>query len=113
MKPGGLLPADRAFLDAYRDALRERFGDLVQSITVFGSKARGEATEQSDLDLVVVIEEGDWDLKMKVADTAYRLTLGGEVVPSVHVITANEWESMRRSRSAFREVVGRDGVTVA
>lgn len=35
---------------------------LVEQIIIFGSKARGTATADSDLDLLVVIREGDWRL---------------------------------------------------
>lgn len=41
----------RAILNAHRAALQERYG--VRSIAVFGSYARGEATETSDVDLIV------------------------------------------------------------
>ncbi|MCX7925371.1 MAG: nucleotidyltransferase family protein [Fimbriimonadales bacterium] len=45
----------RAVLNAHRAVLRERYG--VKSIAVFGSYARGEATESSDIDLVVQLEQ--------------------------------------------------------
>jgi len=45
--------------DAIVRVLRERLGDLplyVRSILLFGSTARGEATERSDIDLLVLHE---------------------------------------------------------
>lgn len=45
----------RAILDAHRAILQERYG--VRSLAVFGSYARGEATETSDVDLVVQLEQ--------------------------------------------------------
>jgi predicted nucleotidyltransferase len=44
----------REILNAHRAVLQERYG--VRSIAVFGSYARGEATETSDIDLVVQLE---------------------------------------------------------
>jgi uncharacterized protein len=107
-----LTSEDQALLDSFRRALRERFGDVVKSITVYGSKARGDATEESDLDLLLVIEEGDWRLKWDIADVAYDLAIGTNVVPSVHVYTLAEWDHLREVESVFRDEVERDGVLV-
>ena len=42
-------------LEAHRQELRERFG--VKSLRLFGSVARDEASEQSDVDVVVDFDE--------------------------------------------------------
>ena len=39
MKKPKLSPDDQAWLDSYRSAIAARFGPLVSSIIVFGSKA--------------------------------------------------------------------------
>jgi len=44
----------RYALKKHKEALRERFG--VRRLAVFGSYARGEATPQSDVDILVVFE---------------------------------------------------------
>jgi len=49
-------PAIRAALQSYALRLREVFGDRLQSIRLFGSHARGEANEDSDVDVLVLIE---------------------------------------------------------
>ncbi len=45
----------RQILQAHRDILRERYG--VQTIALFGSYARGDATPESDVDLLVELEK--------------------------------------------------------
>ena len=108
-----LSSEDQAWLNAYRAAITARFGHLVSSIIVFGSKARGDATADSDLDLLLVIDEGDWHVKSEIADIAYELSIGTDVVPSVKVYTRAEWEELRESESPFREEVTREGLLVA
>ena len=71
-----------------------------------GSKARGDARADSDLDVLVVIREGDWHFKEALTRLGYDLAIGTEVVPSLHVYTVAEWEHLRKHASAFREVVG-------
>lgn len=92
---------DQAWLDSYRAAIAARFGPLVSSIILFGSKARGDATPDSDLDLLLVIEEGDWRLKSELADVAYELAIGTDIVPSVKIYTRAEWNSCARVNRHF------------
>ncbi|MCZ7624455.1 MAG: hypothetical protein C3F12_07815 [Candidatus Methylomirabilota bacterium] len=107
-----LSPAEQAWLDAYRRTLAERFPALVEEIIVFGSKARGTATADSDLDLLVVIREGDWRLKDAVAQSGDHLAIGTDVVPSIIVLTREEWETHRKRQAPFWLTVTRDGVAV-
>lgn len=107
-----LTPEDRAWLEAYCRALDERFPGLVEEMILFGSKARGTATADSDLDLLVVIREGDWRVKDEVALPGYELEIGTGVVPSIIVYTKEEWEERRQERAPFWQTVSRDGVGV-
>lgn len=40
----------------FAEELRRRFGDAVRDVRLFGSFARGEAHEDSDVDVAVVLE---------------------------------------------------------
>jgi predicted nucleotidyltransferase len=101
---------DRRLLDEFRDTVKRHFGENIREILVFGSKARGDATEDSDLDILVLIEDGDWRLKDEVADVAYELAIGTNVVPSVMVYTIAEWSHLDRVGSPFRDAVMNDAV---
>jgi predicted nucleotidyltransferase len=107
-----LTPEEQSWLDAYRKALRQQFPGLVQGIIIFGSKARGTARPDSDLDIVLILREGDWRLKDAVSLPGYDLSIGTNVVPSLQVYTAAEWQQLRDWQSVFREAVERDGVSV-
>lgn len=50
-------PGRTGLVEALASALREFFGDNLVSVILFGSVARGEAGELSDLDLLIVCEE--------------------------------------------------------
>ncbi len=108
-----LTNEERAWLDAYRRVLAEEFPGLVERLLIYGSKARGDDRPDSDLDVLVLIREGDWRLKESVAARGDDLSLGTDVVASMLVFTAHDWERMGRRESVFREAVERDGVSVA
>jgi len=103
---------EQLWLDAYRKVLAERFPGVVVDLVIYGSKARGDARPDSDVDVLVVISAGDWRLKDALACAAYDLAIGTEVVPSIQIFTAAEWERLRERQSVFREAVERDGVSV-
>jgi predicted nucleotidyltransferase len=105
-----LTPAERSWRQAYQIHLKTEFPGGVAEISIFGSKARGEARADSDLDVLVVIREGDWHVKEALTRPGYDLAIGTEVVPSLHVYTSAEWEQLRAHASVFREVVERDRV---
>jgi uncharacterized protein len=117
--PGDVVPSpnltddDRSFLASYREALHESFGDIVEDVIVFGSKARGEATDDSDLDVLVLVRHSDWRLKWRIADVAYGLAIGTDVVPSVKVYARHEWDRLGEMRSEFQSAISRDGVAAA
>jgi predicted nucleotidyltransferase len=45
----------RGALARYRELLLERFGDRLDNVALFGSRARGTAREDSDIDVFVCI----------------------------------------------------------
>jgi predicted nucleotidyltransferase len=103
-------PAERSWLQAYQTPLKTEFPGCGKEISIFGSKARGDARADSDLDVLVVIREGDWHVKEALTRPGYDLAIGTDGVPSLHVYTTTEWEQRRAHASVFREVVERDRV---
>jgi len=69
-----MSPEERKALDDFVAAVRQHYGPRLVDILVFGSRARGEARPDSDVDLVVVLEDGDWTFwqeRRYLSDAAY------------------------------------------
>ena len=107
-----LTPEEELWLKSYCEALARQFPGLVEQLIIFGSKARGTATEESDLDLLVVIREGGWRVKDAITQPGYLLAVDTNSVPSIIVLTREEWGSLRRREAPFWQTVQRDGVVV-
>ena len=103
---------EQQWLADYQLEITHKFPDAIEQITVFGSKARGDFTADSDLDIMVVIKEGDWRRKEAIARPGHLLAIGSNVVPSFVVYTQEEWEQRRKGDSPFWQAVTRDGVAV-
>lgn len=103
---------EQEWLDAYRKALAESYPDAVKEIVIFGSKARGEAGPDSDLDVLLVVRNHAAHLKRELRRTGYLLAATSDAVPSILAYSEDEWESRKRSGSPFRKAVERDAVKV-
>jgi len=89
--------------EEYARALRELFGDRLISICFFGSVVRGEATPESDIDVLVVAKGVPKDVGLRLQETsgiylelkrseAYRKlrSLGRNAFVSAIVLTSDE-----------------------
>jgi predicted nucleotidyltransferase len=105
-------PIVAAALGRFRAALGLRFGRRLREVTLFGSRARGEAHEESDVDVLVVVDALSEKERAEVMDLAWRAAFEGEeyVVLSPLPYSSEQAADMRRrERRLFREI-DRDGV---
>ena len=107
-----LHPEEQTWLDKYRKVLSERHPGTVLRMVIYGSKARGDAREDSDLDVMVVVRSEATALKRPLRRIGYELAAVSWAVPSIMAYTQAEWDRLKDLRSAYRESVERDGVTV-
>jgi len=99
-------------MSAYRRELGKQFPGMVVQVLVYGSKARGEAGPDSDLDVLLVVHDKAARRKRDMRGVGYLLDPYGEVIPSIMAYTESEWDARRKSRSPFRQNVERDAVRV-
>jgi predicted nucleotidyltransferase len=107
-----LEPAEETWLASFQRELNNSFGDHVTEIRVFGSKARGDATPDSDLDVLVLLRAASREDKRAVRHLGHRLAVMTDVVPSIMVYSEEEWRSRERARSRFYAAVTRDGIRI-
>ena len=99
----------RSALQQYTAALALRFGARLRLVRLFGSWARGQATEHSDVDVAVVIEGltgTDW--KAAHSDAA-EVALSTELSLSPLVLSGARFDEMMRDGGIAREI-DRDGI---
>ncbi len=107
-----LSPNEKCWLNIYQEKLQKQYPDLIWCIKIFGSKARGDAHPDSDLDILVLIQYGDWVLKKEIRYAGYDEAFELNVTPSIHVYTVNEWNLLKEQNSVFQSIVDQEGIAV-
>jgi len=107
-----LTKEEQLWLNAYRQVLDKKHPGAVHEILIYGSKARGQARAESDLDVLLIVKNEAGGLKRELRRVGYLLAATAEVLPSILAYTQEEWESRKRSGSTFRQAVERDAVRV-
>ena len=107
-----LTKSERAWLDAYRRALVAVRPPAIERMLIYGSKARGDAGPDSDLDVLLIVKNNAARQKRTLRRIGYLLAATSDVVPSILAYTSDEWECRKQSASPFRRAVEQDGVAV-
>ena len=107
-----LQPEEREWLDQFREMLATRFAGVVVNMVLYGSKARGDAREDSDIDVLLVVSNAAAHLKRPLRQLAHDLAATSYALPSIVAYTEAEWTRLGRLGSPFRAAVERDGVPV-
>lgn len=106
-----LPPLVRANVDAFVGALRARFGSRLEAVRLFGSYARGEAHDESDVDCLVLLDRLDAGDDRAVTDIAGDLTwqIGGVVISPL-VMTVEAFEKWRATERRTPLAIEREGI---
>lgn len=95
-------------ITALRTVIKEVADEAVSSVLVFGSVARGEATAQSDVDLVVVTTS-PWDKRADLQSAvANRLGVDCDVL----LVTQAEFDDMASHGEPVIDDILRDGIVL-
>ena len=94
--------------------LKNRLSGLVEILDfrVFGSRARGDADEYSDLDVFIEVESIDRELKDKIFDLVWEVGYRNDTVISSLIFTREELENSPLRSSPIVEVIAEEGVSV-
>lgn len=86
----------------------EKYGDRIERIILFGSVARGEATEESDIDILVV---GDTSLE-ELVDVSFPILLDDGALISAKNMKKDHFTYLVEQGYSFVKNVLQDGVVL-
>jgi len=111
--PSRLTPNEQTAIDEYLARIHRQFDEQILSVTLFGSKARGDSDAESDIDLLVVVNKESWELRSALWRVASDVGLVHNLVISVRVFARERWAETRRLRLPLYRAVAMDGVPLS
>jgi len=84
----------------------------VHEVRVFGSRARGDATEESDLDVLVVVDYLDHSIEKYISDCAWESGFSENIIIMPIAISMDTLKNSPIRTSSFIKNVYREGITV-
>jgi predicted nucleotidyltransferase len=110
--PACLTAAERAALHDFTQFVRKRFGARARDLRLFGSRARGEGHEDSDLDVLVTVDGLTPDERNEVwYETGHLMDRHSVSVGSL-VVSSQHWDDLRDRERLIVAEVDRDGIAL-
>ena len=105
-----LTDNERQALDVFVGRLQAHCGNRVQSVVLFGSKARGDAGPDSDVDVLVSLTDDDPELIWEVRRLAARVSLEYDFLLSVRAVGRSQWNELSRYRFPLYRAIESEGI---
>lgn len=103
--------ADGRLLAECKTAIQEVAPEA--GLILYGSRARGDAREDSDYDLLVLVDrEADMELERAIVDRLVPLEVRTGQVLTVLVYSRAQWDSAQYRAMPFHKNVTREGVAI-
>lgn len=105
---------DNRIVAEFRRRLPDHIQSQVRAVLVYGSRARGDATEDSDLDVVALVESKTPEIERELEDIAYDVMWDFDFAPimSLRVFPYAEFYSAAQQGWSYYKNVLAEGLAV-
>jgi predicted nucleotidyltransferase len=94
------------------DHLQDFLGDDLCHLWLFGSKARGDFTVDSDVDVLIVLHNLDSERRGAIRRMAARVSLNFDTLINTHIIDKARWDHLAQHQDTLWREVQRDGISL-
>lgn len=92
--------------------LKNIFNDRLILLKLYGSAVRGERSDESDIDILVLIDKLRWPEKRGVWDEATKINIKCDAMLSPLVMTPEEFRELRDRERRIALDIDREGVEI-
>lgn len=105
-----LTTAEQHALKRFKAALESLLGDALVSLRLFGSRARAEGTDESDLDVLVVLQEKNRVICRHIVAEALEVDLAYDTNLAPTILSVGEYRQNKEYQTPFYHNVERDSL---
>ena len=103
---------EQKWLAGFREAVDDKYRQATVRMVLFGSRARGDWNEDSDIDVLVIVRDEASETKKEIQELGASLSVGGTAMPMVIAQTEAEWKTIEESGLPLHREVEADGVQI-
>ncbi len=104
-----LTVQEQRALERFKQNTQLLLADNLLSISLFGSRARGEGTDESDLDVLIVLRNKDRALCRRIVAEALEIDLAYGVNLAPTILSAAEYQQNKDIQTPFYRNVEQEG----
>lgn len=79
---------------------------------LFGSFARNEQNEESDVDVCIIVKNLNYNLRRKISELSSDYSLEKNIIISAIIKDIKTWEKNKKYNSQFYQEIKRDGIKI-
>lgn len=108
----GLSKIEESAIDEVRNTLVKKYHNILLMLKIFGSKARGDQDQFSDIDLLAVVKGDKWQLSEQMSGDVYQIIAKYDygMVISLIVLDDEQYRLNQKIGTSFYENLMRDSI---
>lgn len=103
---------ERKIVEEFKRRIEDRFPGEILKVMIFGSKVRGDATKESDIDIVVITLSDNWQKVDEIREVGYELDEEINYKLSIQVIPESHISYLRQNNFQFVGNIESEGITI-
>ena len=105
---------DKALILEFKKRFPQELKKHLNRLIVFGSRARGDAEEDSDLDVIALVDEKTPELEKKLEDIVYQVMWDHDFKPiiSLKVFAELQFSNSVKMGFSFYNYVAKEGISL-
>lgn len=110
---GYLNPREEEAVKKLKNLLTQKLGNKLWYIYLYGSKARGDYQENSDIDLLIVADDLNLEVKDIIGDALVDIQIEYEAPISIHTRSLEYFNKQMENRlNLFMNNIKKEGIAV-
>lgn len=105
---------DKALILEFKTKLPQGILSHLKKLIIYGSRVRGDASLDSDLDIVALVDKKNSDIEKKIDDIAYQVMWDHDFRPiiSLKVFAEKQFYDAVKKGFSFYQHVAKEGIAV-
>ncbi len=108
-----LRPDEQQAISTFLNRLWLQYPKRIFKAILFGSKSRRDSQPESDIDILLIVDDEDWRFSHAISNVAADVSLEYNLLIDPRVIGRERWERMARGNLSLYQNITREGIPLA